>query len=94
MTHLNIAEYQKRQITDLHLETVLETLDRLHTAATENRVADETTLTTEDLIGWLEDIIYTAHETINEINHNAASTNEVSITNIANLSALIKLRRG
>lgn len=90
---LNINEYQKRRITDLHLETLLETIDRLHDAAYQNRVDEETTLSQEEIIGWLEDIIYTAQETINELSETAQVHEDQSAINIANLS-LIRLYRG
>jgi hypothetical protein len=90
---LNISNFQKRQITELHMETLLETLDRLHTASYEGTLAEETTLSQEDLLGWLEDVIYTAQETINEIVNSREEEEAQPTINIANLS-LIKLRRG
>jgi ABC-type phosphate transport system ATPase subunit len=90
---LNIKDYQKRKITELHLETLLDTLDRLHDAAYQDRIADEVDLSHEDIIGWLEDIIYTAQETITEINQQAESYEEQRVVNIASLS-LIRLNRG
>lgn len=87
MTHLQNISKEKRQITDLHLETLLETLDRIHTAASNGTLADETNIDEYELKGWLEDIIYTAQETINELAANA-DTKQNTALNIANLSVI------
>ena len=88
MTHLQNISKEKRQITDLHLETLLETLDRIHTAASNGTLADETNIDEYELKGWLEDIIYTAQETINELAANNANTHQNTALNIANLSVI------
>ncbi len=41
--------------------------DRLHDLAGEGRIAEATPLRSTEVIGWLEDIIFTAEETIREI---------------------------
>jgi predicted metal-dependent HD superfamily phosphohydrolase len=87
MTHLQNISKEKRQITDLHLETLLETLDRIHTAASNGTLADETNIDEYELKGWLEDIIYTAQETINELAANT-DTKQNTALNIANLSVI------
>ncbi len=55
------------QITEIQLETVLQTIDRLHDAATADMLADTCTMDATLVLGWLEDIIYTAQEAITEI---------------------------
>lgn len=87
MTHLQNITKERRQITDLHLETLLETLDRIHSAASNGTLADETNIDEHELKGWLEDIIYTAQETINEMAANAEDTQQTAL-NIANLSVI------
>lgn len=42
-------------------------LDRLHDLASEGRLAEVSELTADEMRSWLEDIIYTARETIREI---------------------------
>jgi hypothetical protein len=42
-------------------------LDKLHDCASEGRLVEVTDLTVEEMRGWLEDIVYTARETIREI---------------------------
>jgi hypothetical protein len=42
-------------------------LDKLHDCASEGRLAEVTDLTNEEMRGWLEDIVYTARETIREM---------------------------
>jgi hypothetical protein len=42
-------------------------LDELHTAASEDRLEAMTPLTPVEVVGWLREFIYTAHETIAEI---------------------------
>lgn len=55
--------------TDVELEDVFQMLDELHTAASEGALHSVTTLNKRDLLAWLQDVIYTAQETIAEINH-------------------------
>lgn len=49
------------------LNDLLEVLDNLHTAASENQLPSYTTISEGDLLGLLEELIYTAQETIEEI---------------------------
>jgi gluconate kinase len=57
--------------TEAHFEVLLQIMDQLHDAATVNNLAAITPLTTREMIGWLDDIIYTAEETIRELEANA-----------------------
>ncbi|HLV35094.1 MAG TPA: hypothetical protein VKY59_08280 [Spirillospora sp.] len=49
------------------LAGLFQSLDELHTAASEGRLQTVTPLTEAELIGWLQELIYTAKETITEI---------------------------
>ncbi len=53
--------------SDTRLDAVLEALDTLHSAASEGTLSQATTLTETELKGWLIDLIYTARETLVEI---------------------------
>ncbi len=55
--------------TDVELEDVFQMLDELHTAASEGTLHMATTLNKRDLLAWLQEVIYTAEETIAEIKH-------------------------
>lgn len=57
----------KSQISELTLESVLQTLDRLHDAVVSDSFDENCTVDRETVVGWLEDIIYTAQETIGEL---------------------------
>ena len=53
--------------TDMRFESLFNAIDRLHDAASSGKLAEVTNLSTDDVIGWLRDIVYTANETINEL---------------------------
>lgn len=53
--------------TDARLDSIFQVLDDLHTAASEGRMGRLTPLTHEEMVGWLRDLVYTAEETIAEI---------------------------
>lgn len=48
-------------------ESIFNAVDRLHDAASSGKLSEVTNLNTEDVIGWLQDIVYTANETIHEL---------------------------
>jgi hypothetical protein len=52
---------------DGRLGTLLDMLDELHTAAAEGRLRQITTVSDAELMGWLYELIYTAQETMAEI---------------------------
>ncbi len=52
------------------LGDLMELLDDLHTAASENTLPRFTSLGEQDVLGMLKDLMYTAQETINEIEAN------------------------
>ncbi len=53
--------------SEARLAALLQTLDELHTAASEDRLATMTTVSKVELVGWLHELVYTAQETIAEI---------------------------
>jgi len=53
--------------TDVRFEQIFATLDELHDAASSGKLSEVTNLPTDEVIGWLRDIAYTARETIREI---------------------------
>jgi hypothetical protein len=50
-----------------HLADLFDALDELHSAVTEGQLPKVTSLNKRELLAWLRDIIYTAQETIEEI---------------------------
>jgi hypothetical protein len=54
-------------LSDARLEAMFEVFDDLHTAASEGQLEALTTLNNRELVGWLRDLVYTAQETISEI---------------------------
>jgi len=49
------------------LASLFQSLDELHTAASEGNLDTITPLANAELVGWLHELIYTAQETIVEI---------------------------
>ena len=60
---------------DTRLAGLFHSLDELHTAASEGQLPMVTPLTNAELVGWLQELIYTAEETIAEINHQDVKAN-------------------
>jgi hypothetical protein len=54
--------------SDARLAGLFQSLDELHTAASEGHLQMVTPMTHAELVGWLQELIYTAEETITEIN--------------------------
>lgn len=52
---------------DARLAGLFQSLDELHSAASEGRLQNVTPLTNAELIGWLQELMYVAEETIAEI---------------------------
>lgn len=52
------------------LSTLLDALDELHSAASDGNVLSVTTMSNAELMGWLREVIYTARETMEEIEEN------------------------
>jgi hypothetical protein len=53
--------------TDARLAGLSQYLDELHSAASEGQLPALTPLSKHELLGWLHELIYTAEETIMEI---------------------------
>lgn len=60
-----------------HLETMLDVLDELHTAASEGSVVDFTGMNQRELISVLREVMYLAQETIDEIEKTGAQKKPV-----------------
>jgi hypothetical protein len=54
-------------LTDAHLAAVFGTVDRLHDLVSAGKLAEVAHLPTEDLVGWLQDVLYTVSETLREL---------------------------
>lgn len=52
---------------EAHFEALLQVMDALHDAAAVGTLNDVSPLSKRDVIGWLDDIIFTAEETIREL---------------------------
>lgn len=63
--------------SDQQLGEIFDTLDILHNAASEGILYTVTELSNRELIGWLHDLMYTAQETIYEIEQRSGSPNPV-----------------
>lgn len=63
--------------TDARFESLFVSLDMLHDAASEGRISQVTALSKDELIGWLQDIAYTARETIRELEADRPSSSDL-----------------
>ncbi|MCB9454117.1 MAG: hypothetical protein H6672_22010 [Anaerolineaceae bacterium] len=63
--------------TDMQLAGIFDTLDDLHSAASDGTLPAITGLSNRELIGWLHELVYTAQETISEIEQHNGSPNPV-----------------
>lgn len=54
-------------LTDAGLEAVFEVFDDLHDAASEGEIDAMTSVNSRELVNWLRELVYTAQETIEEI---------------------------
>ncbi len=53
--------------SDARFESIFSAIDRLHDAASSGKLGEVTNLSADEVIGWLQDIAYTANETIREL---------------------------
>ena len=53
--------------TETRFESLFNAIDRLHDAASSGKLGKVTNLNADEVIGWLQDIVYTAQETIREL---------------------------
>lgn len=82
MTNMQVLfEMLNEQYTDTHFDALLQIVDRLHDAAAANMLETVSPLSAQELLGWLDDIIYTAQETVREIQANLATETEDWYTN-------------
>ena len=58
---------------DLRIRELYDVLDTLHGAASDNALPAVTSMDNAELVDWLRELIYTAQETINEIEKTAAN---------------------
>jgi hypothetical protein len=70
------AHYSNRDflLTNDGLEAVFEVFDDLHDAASEGQLQELTALDNRELLGWLRELVFTAQETISEIENRTART--------------------
>lgn len=57
---------------DARMAALFSALDELHSAASDGTLHTVTTLSQAELVGWLRDLVYTAEETIAEIEEDDA----------------------
>jgi hypothetical protein len=55
------------RLSDARMAAVFEVFDDLHTAASEGQLEALTSLNNRELVGWLRELMFTAQETISEI---------------------------
>jgi hypothetical protein len=55
------------RLSDARMAAVFQVFDDLHTAATEGELGAITSLNNRELVGWLRELVFTAQETISEI---------------------------
>jgi hypothetical protein len=71
--HLHVI-HSERPPLEGQLERLLATLDDLHTAASEGTLGAVTSMSRHELVGWLNDLIYTASETLDELADHGGET--------------------
>ena len=82
---LSLELFQSK-ISDVQLESLLNTLDRLHEAAVDQTITDESNIEPKQIMGWLEDIIFTAQETMRELqSHPNVETQPLSSNTVIKL---------
>ncbi|MGQ9887600.1 MAG: hypothetical protein ACUVSX_03830 [Aggregatilineales bacterium] len=68
-THQHAAQ---TYFTDPRLVAAFDLLDELHTAASEDRLSSFTPMSASEIVGWLREFVYTAQETLLEIEKRSA----------------------
>jgi hypothetical protein len=66
----NLRKLMVERYTEAHFEALLQMFDRLHDAAVLDTLPEVSTLDAQTMIGWLDDFIFTAQETIRELELN------------------------
>jgi hypothetical protein len=64
-------------LNDARLTAAFETLEDLHSAASDNELHDVTTLSRHELLGWLKDLMFTVQETITEVERGAVPQRQI-----------------
>jgi hypothetical protein len=59
-------------LSDVGLAAVFEAFDNLHDAASEGQLHTLTAMNKRELVGWLRELVYTAQETITELESGTA----------------------
>lgn len=72
-TRVEVVRQYRDEFDSATMEDLFLQFDRLHDYAAAGRLHEVTALTPTELRGWLEDLIYTARETLAELE---APTNE------------------
>jgi len=73
MTHMTQPNLQLLY-NEVRLAALYDALDELHGAASEGVLSTTTTLSNVELMGWLREIVYTAQETIAEMDKHSAGS--------------------
>jgi hypothetical protein len=63
----NLNKLLMEHCTEAHFEALLQMIDRLHDAAAADCLETVSPMDPREILGWLDDIIYTAEETMREI---------------------------
>jgi hypothetical protein len=64
---------------DARLQGLFGALDELHSAASDGMLHTLTTLNQAELVGWLHELVYTAEQTIDEIEKHSAEESGLSL---------------
>lgn len=68
MTDMHMLHKMLNELyTEAHFEALLQMMDRLHDAAAMGELEAVCMMDTREVMGWLDDIIYTAEETVREL---------------------------
>lgn len=70
-----------KEVADMRLDTVLDVMDELHEAAADNRLPQVTTMSKADLLGLLHEIIFTAQETLHELENQTEISEATDLRN-------------
>jgi hypothetical protein len=63
---------------DARLQSLFGALDELHSAASDGGLHTLTTLNQAELVGWLHELVYTAEQTIDEIEKHSTEASGLS----------------
>ncbi len=75
---MQISEHNRANLyTENNLAELFEVLDELHSAASDGQLNTVTTMNKRELVALLKDVIYTAQETLQELNKRDTRREEV-----------------